>query len=726
MPIKPDLINTPVIVVRPTDQLFDIYKRITSTNIGPFSYVVAPLEQNKYLVMRWDEVEEAASNHGGNPYTLTLNSVAGDSWSVGAERMTTTSQDAESMSRKQPAKKLVVLEAGKVVGVVARVSRGGDSFHSMFAREAAAFELPADASSEEKGPPQSGVLHPSKNEVVKQPVKPTAPANDPRVINAWIDGHDKDEPLELDTQYELRFDVSTPRADAIGQAGGIKELVENTNPDQTKIEVLVVLVTSDFDIEGASEQKIAVPRAIKPSNKVTFTIVPKTTGTGTITALFLAQAGVFQRMVLKLQVGQPVVLTRSSADQPTMDVASRSGRSLGAALASVARVQSVDLMIVKREPGYQFIAQSGGVSRAVLNITDTKIADLVKTARKELLDVVFTDHNGIYSYQQANTTIDPEVHKQTLQKLAKIGFRLYQELFYGSGNGPDARSMGNLLRRLSQTSKLNIQIASDRFVFPWALLYDQAEFDPDTIVADSFWGFKHVLQYLPEYSVAEPMNFSPSINVAEKLQLGFVVNDSIDDELKTKGFATPVIAPQRAFLQGLQGVTYNEYTTSADLYKLLKNADSPVQMLYFYCHAESSLPGEGGGVDDSRIILSDGALPLSDLKVFAPLSGDPLKSAPLVFLNACESAELSPYLYDGLVPYLITKGARGVIGTEVMTPALFAAEFAQTFMGRFVLGDTPLGELLLQLRREYLLEKNNVMGLVYALYSSGDVIISRG
>ncbi len=31
---------------------------------------------------------------------------------------------------------------------------------------------------------------------------------------------------------------------------------------------------------------------------------------------------------------------------------------------------------------------------------------------------------------------------------------------------------------------------------------------------------------------------------------------------------------------------------------------------------------------------------------------------PVVFLNACQSAELSPYLYDGLVPYFIARGAR--------------------------------------------------------------------
>jgi len=96
-----------------------------------------------------------------------------------------------------------------------------------------------------------------------------------------------------------------------------------------------------------------------------------------------------------------------------------------------------------------------------------------------------------------------------------------------------------------------------------------------------------------------------------------------------------------------------------------------------------------------------------------------------VFLNACESAELSPYLYDGLMPYLVARGVRGMIGTEVETPALFAAEFAKEFMRRFTAGNTTIGELLRDMRVEYAEQKNNIMGLVYALYSSGEVCIQR-
>jgi hypothetical protein len=94
-----------------------------------------------------------------------------------------------------------------------------------------------------------------------------------------------------------------------------------------------------------------------------------------------------------------------------------------------------------------------------------------------------------------------------------------------------------------------------------------------------------------------------------------------------------------------------------------------------------------------------------------------------VFINACESAELSPLFYDGFVPYFMAKGARGVVGTECETPALFAAELAMRFFDRFLKGE-PLGRILLDLRREFYTDHNNLLGLLYALYVDGDTQVA--
>ncbi len=70
----------------------------------------------------------------------------------------------------------------------------------------------------------------------------------------------------------------------------------------------------------------------------------------------------------------------------------------------------------------------------------------------------------------------------------------------------------------------------------------------------------------------------------------------------------------------------------------------------------------------------------------------------------------------------MAKGARGVIGSEGDVPALFAAKWAECFLNGFISGE-PLGELLLNLRRKFLSDHNNILGLLYSLYCDGDTRI---
>jgi len=120
-------------------------------------------------------------------------------------------------------------------------------------------------------------------------------------------------------------------------------------------------------------------------------------------------------------------------------------------------------------------------------------------------------------------------------------------------------------------------------------------------------------------------------------------------------------------------------------------------------------------------VLSDAKITLADLNLDAP-TRTVLRGNPLVFINACESAELSPAFYDGFVPYFMAKGARGVIGTQCKTPALFAVEWAKRFFERFLDG-ADLGTTFLALRREFLDQHGNPLGLLYAVHCDGDTRI---
>ena len=100
-----------------------------------------------------------------------------------------------------------------------------------------------------------------------------------------------------------------------------------------------------------------------------------------------------------------------------------------------------------------------------------------------------------------------------------------------------------------------------------------------------------------------------------------------------------------------------------------------------------------------------------------------LKGHPIVFINACDSADLSPRFYTGFVPYFMSRGARGVIGTQCKTPALFAIRCAEMFFARLFDGVT-VGESMLATRRELLDVYRNPLGLLYAVHCEIDARIT--
>jgi hypothetical protein len=202
-----------------------------------------------------------------------------------------------------------------------------------------------------------------------------------------------------------------------------------------------------------------------------------------------------------------------------------------------------------------------------------------------------------------------------------------------------------------------------------------------------------------------------------RLAISVNVNTGIDAQL-----GGSFVADQQTYWGQAQtaqkriGVTSR--STCADVVRALADASTDDQILYFYCHAESSGLADPGA---AALVMSDARITLADLNLDAPAT-TMLPGKPLVFINACESAEMSPAFYDGFVPYFMAKGARGVIGTQCKTPALFAAEWARRFFERF-LGGAALGETFLALRREFLEAHGNPLGLLYAVHCDGDTRI---
>lgn len=737
MPIPSEDLRKDFVLAMPDTTIGELLRKLPKKRQErAFWYIVLPVVGGRYIVAQWVEVERIAAQLPGEAGGLRFADLSGLPEPVAAvEQVSMGVKAARAERDKQPGRRLVALANGVVVGLlVFRDLKGDDLPFDPFGSRPISAPTPMNPKMDdaELAEPEAVVLSDITEEKTAKAIPESAPgvlsdtagdqpakaaAADTRVINAWLADHDKDEPLQLGQTYELKFNVDAPRADARAtSAFDPTKLFSSLPPDQKTVDITVVIESDDVAIIGNDQAVLTVPRAGKSKNNATFTIEPKKNGPASLKVMFIANNRVFQKMTITLQVGPKLT------EAPAMS-AVVSGLTMGSVMARPARdtEQTVNLMIIKKEAGYQFILQCAGVTRAFINLSEDAVAELILRAREDLKAIVYTLVNNQYVYQGDESNIPADVHAASLKTLAKLGYYLYQKIFFSPGNGPDARAMGDLLRQISQQRQLHIEIAAERFIFPWSLLYDRHPLDLNKIDPEGFWGFKHVIEYTPEFNAATPVNFIPEITVGDTLNVAFICNTTIDTQFKR-----PIVAGQLEFLQQLAGVSVTKHANMQDLFDLLNNPDTPAQILYIYAHAVGNLPGEKGGVSASKVILSDGAIQLGDFDVFAPITGQVLKQAPLVYMNCCQSAELSPYLYDGLVPYLIAKGARGVIGTEVDTPALFAAEFAKEFLSRFTAGGQTLGELLLDLRRKYLIDKNNVMGLVYACYSSGEVVVQRG
>jgi hypothetical protein len=714
MPIPQEDINTNWIWVSSNETVGQVQAKLQADRRArAYQYIVFATRDGNYIVARWLEIEQLAAASGQDIRGTPIGMLKGlPKPVIGIEQNSMGISSAREERDAQPGKRLVVLSNGQPIGLLTNEKLSGDA-------------LPPDPfATVPRGAAVLGIEDGPAVPKAPVPLPPAAAANtapapgppvDTRVINTWFEGVEPNTPLQVRRPYELKFNVEQKRADALAAVGGIgPELQRLAALGQEIVTILVVLDPGDFTLYGVDSLEIVVPTALnEPSkNTVAFTIEAKKEGTNKLNAIFYVNGKLFQKVEWIIQVGG-----RVAAGEKALRAAA-TGLTMASAMVQQIRThgQPVNVMILAKEAGYQVIVQGGGVARAFLKISAEEIAGWLKYARGVLHDIVYLqDASGNNIYQAENTTIAPDVHTATLKKLAEAGLYLFDELFYGN-SGPDARAMGDLLKELSRKHQLQVQIVAERFFFPWSLLYDGDDSDnPDP---KAFWGFKHVIEYMPEFSSPTLVSFAPVIEIGDTLDIAFVCNNTIDTQFG------PVVQGQRDAFNALPGVSVKDYANTQDFINLMKDPNAP-PLIYFYCHAVSKFPGEEGGVDDSKIALTDAKIALRDLKIKVRTSLPPLLNAPLVFLNACESAELSPYLYDGLMPFMIARGVRGMIGTEVETPALFAAEFAKDFIRRFAAGGQPLGELLLDMRREYLEQKNNVMGLVYALYSSGDVVVER-
>jgi hypothetical protein len=525
-----------------------------------------------------------------------------------------------------------------------------------------------------------------------------------RWINADIADHELDEPLQLGEIYTLAFGIDT-------RAGAVASLLDSGRvftPGERLVELTAIVHSDDFHVYTLEPQRIFLPSSGKSKNKARFDIEPRHTGEGTVSVAFYKYNNFIQDMTLRLRVG--------GTGGALVGDPQSTGRGPDLAFP----VQPRDLsLVIKGQGPFDVTLVDTGVATATLNLTLTELDAHIAALRTALHEIVFFPYgcSDCYIYQQ-QVQIPEEVHKEALKKLATAGYLLFRRIFYSPASDAGARLIGDRLRELARQHTLKIQIVSDRFLLPWGALYLENPTGMGEIDPGAFLGFRHILEQIPlqqNVTVLEP-------NILSQPALAVSVNFNADIDAE---MSLGVIAEQQRYWQELgRAGTRVAVADSADsLLQRLNQDDVADQILYFYCHAGGGRPdqgqnsvylGLGGG---QKITLDDLELSLEERR-FA--------GTPLVFVNACETADLSPFFYSGFMPFFTARGARGFIGTECEVPAVFAAAWARAFFDLFLAGNRSLGETFLALRRRFLTQDNNLLGLLYALYCDGDMRVLPG
>ncbi|NJN19814.1 MAG: CHAT domain-containing protein [Oscillochloris sp.] len=399
---------------------------------------------------------------------------------------------------------------------------------------------------------------------------------------------------------------------------------------------------------------------------------------------------------------------------------------VGAVAEAARHPGTLTLTLAAEGRSYRLTIHETGES-AVLAITPQKLADLNARARVELLAVVHDQELGVASYTRG-VTIPQEQAARSLARLAILGADLWRNLFAGPGASRDSVALGERIRERSRSADLTITISGEIGGFPWHLLYDR---DPaQEVITEGFWGLRHVLALQPARARATMALGDTRLGRGGPLTALAGYNRSLD-----AAAGRAVTAEQATALANL-GLFTREVPDEAALRSAFA-AGSDVDLVYLYCHVVNAQPGqqlvgaEGmlpPGVGATRIILTEGthALTLDALSRAAPLDGTPrLRAGPLVLLNACGSAALSPLSYDGLAPYLLDLGARAVVGTETDTPVVFGAAFGPQLLNALIRQGQPLGAALRATRRHFAAEPYfNHLGLLYTLYGTADLAVA--
>jgi hypothetical protein len=335
----------------------------------------------------------------------------------------------------------------------------------------------------------------------------------------------------------------------------------------------------------------------------------------------------------------------------------------------------------------------------------------------------------------------PEFERDT-RRLADLGSQIYLDVI-----GQVPNSWARSLRGVLEAPSL-IQISHTGpvpYAFPWPLLYDyildadenlwrtcevirdhawsmgngapyetcpygsEDWHEKNVVCPFGFWGLRHLI----EEPVSAPRVFPP-LHLGSRLDVGIAATD--DPAMRN------VVRNHLEELREIVGIRFTPPKPALkddEVFNMLKTAG----LAYFLCHNDSV------GNDSWLRIQSTSSPRISTKELIRwglrqdwDATGFEAR-APIIFLNACHSAAVTPGQVVTWVGDFMRLGASAVLGTEIDVRVEVATEFAMRFFTALLAGPkVPLGQAIREARWA-LVRKGNLLGLSYTLYGLADIWI---
>lgn len=587
--------------------------------------------------------------------------------------------------------------------------------------------------------------------------KPTEPAPTPRYVNLAIVRHvdltrvPPTQGLAAGGRYQLRVDIGARSVETIVEAASQPGFPAERLPPKDGHWLEVTVSSDRFDVPSAPTPLFlprrgaswtcrcapGSPHACLPDERDPYAFVdigaPSEPGHERLRVALWYSNNVVQSLLVEVDVvasqGDPgrqhahvdFTLTHNLTD-------------LGALPA-----RAVGVLVNDRHDGTHTLVLNGGEDSVIsVHFGEGTLQSAMDEFRSALLEAHIDASGG-----GRRNRLGPSNEKSRdqliddLARLAPVGRHHWAALY------PQAREQLSTFARARGQGMHVARVESSRFVFPWAGIYDLplerarrgsydvcplvAEWDGHTPLYDGtpvrcpreaehapknmlcpfgFWGFRLSIEQPPStHGKSLPLRIMlppvPAAALAQSLALDADMArehlDAVDTSLR--GFRV------------LRAASADEVCTAL--------GEQELGLAYFYCHGQGTPEDAWIEVGRDDHIYPEDIITWADVD-WLPRDRHWVTMRPLVVLNGCHTAMLTPNSPVNFVDDFSVVGAAGVIGTEITLSQRLAGEAMETLLDGLMTRRLSVGEALHRMRAR-LLAKGNLLGLAYTAYCSSEL-----